>query len=60
MYIAICGITIMGLVDTGSTISIVHPSVLSRLPEGVNIEMTDQPGRIRLADGSLTDTLGTV
>ena len=58
--IGICGITIMGLVDAGSTISIVHPLVLSRLPQGVNIEMTDRPGRIPLADRSMTDILGTV
>ena len=50
----------MALVDTGSTISVIHPSVLSRMPQDVNTKMVDQSGRIRLADGSVTSTLGTV
>ena len=50
----------MALVDTGSTISVIHPSVLSRIPQDVNTKMVDQSGRIRLADGSVTSTLGTV
>ena len=50
----------MALVDTGSTISVVHPSILTRLPDDVAVQMNSQVGQIRLADGSMIDTLGTV
>ena len=53
-------VSTMALVDTGSTISVVHPSILTRLPDDVAVQMNRQVGQIRLADGSMIDTLGTV
>ena len=50
----------MGLLDTGSTVSVVHPSVLSRLSQDSEICLNSEIGRLRLADGSATESLGTV
>ena len=50
----------MGLIDTGSTVSVVHPSVLARLSEDCEIPLSRETGRLRLADGSVTGSLGTV
>ena len=50
----------MGLLDTGSTVSVVHPSVLSRLSQNSEICLNSEGGRLRLADGSATESLGTV
>ena len=50
----------MALVDTGFTISVVHPSILTRLPDDVAVQMNSQVWQIQLADGSMIDTLGTV
>ena len=37
----------LGLMDTGSTISVVHPSILTRLPDDVAVQMSSQVGQIR-------------
>ena len=48
----------MALVDTGSTISVVHPTILEQSLEGRDVDLGKGPGHIRLADGSLVSTLG--
>ena len=40
--------------------NVVHPSILTRLPDDVSVQMNSQVGQIWLADGSMIDTLGTV
>ena len=32
----VSGVSVMGLLDTGSTVSVVHPSVLSRLSQDLS------------------------
>ena len=54
------GVSVMGLLDTGSTVSVVHPSVLSRLSQDYDICLNCESGGLRLADGSDTESLGTV
>ena len=56
----VSGVSVMGLLDTGSTVSVVHPSVLSRLSQDSEICLNSEIGRLRLADGSATESLGTV
>ena len=56
----VSGVSVMGLIDTGSTVSVVHPSVLARLSEDCEIPLSRETGRLRLADGSVTGSLGTV
>jgi len=54
------GVSVMALIDSGSTISVVHPSILTRLSDDVAVSSRNDIGQIRLADGSMIDTLGTV
>ena len=53
-------VPVLALVDTGSTISVIHPSILNRSLDEVVVRETSKACQIRLADGSLVDTLGTV
>ena len=50
----------MGLVDTGSTISVIHPSIVAMISRNVSVPQSSRTGRIRLADGSVTSSLGLV
>ena len=56
----VSGVSVMGLIDTGSTVTVVHPSVLAMLSEDSEIPLNSETGRLRLADGSFTGSLGTV
>ena len=49
----------MALVDSGSTISVVHPTMVSDVPRDDQKVYEENPGQIRLADGSLLRTVGT-
>ena len=49
----------MALVDSGSTISVVHPTMVSDVPRDDQKVYEENPGQIRLADGSLLHTVGT-
>ena len=53
-------VSVVALIDTRSTVSVVHPSVLAKIPSDVEVHLRDRSGRIRLADGSETESLGTV
>ena len=53
-------VPVLALVDTGSTISVIHPSILNKSLDEVVVRETSKACQIRLADGSLVDTLGTV
>ena len=54
------GVDVMGLVDTGSTISVIHPSIVAMISRNVSVPRSSRTGRIRLADGSVTSSLGLV
>ena len=53
-------IPVMALVDSGSTLSVIHPTVLSRISGEQDMVRKSPSGQLRLADGGLVDTLGTV
>ena len=46
-------VSVMGMIDTGLTVSVVHPSVLAMWSEDSEIPLNSETGRLRLADGSL-------
>ena len=50
----------MGLVDTGSTISVIHPSTLLIISREREVPLHGESVRIWLADGSVTSSLGLV
>ena len=52
------GVDVMGLVDTGSTISVIHPSIAAMISRSVSVPHSSRTGMIRLADGSVTSSLG--
>ena len=62
LYISlrINGIPVMALVDSGSTLSVIHPTILSRITGDQEMVRKSSSGQLRLADGGLVDTLGTV
>ena len=51
-------IPVMALVDSGSTLSVIHPTVLSRIFGEQDMARKSPSGQLRLAE--LVDTLGTV
>ena len=53
LYISlrINGIPVMALVDSGSTLSVIHPTVLSRITGEQDIVRKSSSGQLRLADG---------
>ena len=53
-------IPVMALVDSGSTLRVIHPTVLSRISGEQDMVRNSPSGQLRLADGGLVDTLGTV
>ena len=54
------GIPIMALVDSGSTISVIHPSVLDRIQRGHDVALVGDMGQLRVADGRTVETHGVV
>ena len=54
------GIPIMALVDSGSTISVIHPSVLDRIQRGHDVTLVGDMGQLRVADGRTVETHGVV
>ena len=54
------GITVFALVDCGSTISVIHPDVLARIPGMVDADIEHPGGELRMADGSVIPTSGSV
>ena len=54
------GITVFALVDSGSTISVIHPDVLARIPGMVDADIEHPGGELRMADGGVVRTLGSV
>ena len=53
------GITVFVLVYSGSTISVIHP-VLARIPVMVDADIEHPGGELRMADGGVVRTLGSV
>ena len=53
-------ITVFALVDSGSTISVIHPDVLARIPGMVDADIEHPGGELRMADGGVVRTLGSV
>ena len=60
--LTIAGISVLGLLDTGSTISVVHPSLLMQISRNVNVPLKKKATctKIRLADGSVVSSEGLV
>ena len=54
------GIPIMALVDSGSTISMIHPSVLDRIQRGHDVTLVGDMGQLRVEDGRTVETHGVV
>ena len=54
------GITVFALVDSGSTISVIHPDVLAQIPGMVGADDEHPGGELRMADGGVICTLGSV
>ena len=52
------GVSVMALVDSGSTVSVIHPSVLGRSRGGREVTLERGPENILLADGSCVATIG--
>ena len=50
----------MALVDSGSTASVIHPDVLSRISWIADVHREHQSGQLRLADGGVVYTQGSV
>ena len=54
------GIQIMALVDSGSNISVIHPSVLDRIQQTHDALVVGETGQLCVADGRTVDTQGAV
>ena len=54
------GFPVMALVDSGSTASVIHPDVLSRVSWIADVHRENQSGQLRLADGGVVNTQGSV
>ena len=54
------GITVLALVESGLTISVLHSDVLAQIPGMADAEIGHPGGEIRMADGSIVHTLGSV
>ena len=54
------GIPIMALVDSGSTISMIHPSVLDRIQRGHDVTLVGDMGQLCVEDGRTVETHGVV
>ena len=54
------GITVSALIDSGSTVSVIHPDVLARIPGMVDADIEHPGGELRMADGGVVRTLGSV
>ena len=54
------GFPVMALVDSGSTASVIHPDVLSRVSWIADVHREHQSGQLRLADGGVVYTQGSV
>ena len=54
------GITVFALVDSGSTISVIHPDVLAWIPGMVDADIERPGGELRMADGGVIRTSGSV
>ena len=60
VFVDLQGITVFALVDSGSTISVIHPDVLARIPGMVDADIEHPGGELRMADGGVVRTLGSV
>ena len=47
------GVTVFALVDSGSTISVIHPDVLGQIPGMVDADIEHPGGELRMADGGV-------
>ena len=50
----------MALVDSGSTVSVVNPTVFERVTMGMDVVLDGQGSQVQLADGGLLDIMGRV
>ena len=54
------GIPIMALVDSGSTSSVIHPSVLDRIQRGHDVTLVGDMGQLRVEDDRTVESHGVV
>ncbi len=54
----ICGVTVNCLVDSGATLSVLHPDKYHAIPEARRPPMESNCGSIKMADGNLVVPLG--
>ena len=60
LYMEANGIPIMALVDSGSTISMIHPSVLDRIQWGHDVTLVRDMEQLRVEGGRTVETHGAV
>ena len=51
-------VSVMGLIDTGATVSVVHPTVFAKIARDTGAHLEEKESSLRLADGSSVDVLG--
>ena len=49
----------MGLLDSGATISVIHPSVLSKVMKSSDVVLKRKRGKLQVADGNFVHTFGS-
>jgi hypothetical protein len=56
----ICQIPLYCLLDTGSTMSVLHSNIFKQLPQTMKIRLKTSNQKMRMADGSELRILGTI
>ena len=54
------GAEVMALIDSGSTVSVIHPSVLARVQDNGTAVLYGSKCQLRMADGGILDSAGSV
>lgn len=58
MPLEVQGVRVMGLVDSGASLSVIHPSIYDNIPLEQRPTLTKRSGSLRMADGGLVDLCG--
>lgn len=56
----ICQIPLYCLIDTGSTMSVLHSNIFKKLPQKIQTRLKISNQKLRMADGSEVRILGTI
>jgi hypothetical protein len=56
----ICQIPLYCLLDTGSTMSVLHSNIFKKLPQKMQTRLKNSNKKLRMADGSELRILGTI